>query len=228
VLWGERDVIPVNTLAAFDVPAAAPWVNVRHGAPVLASETRAVAASLPWDDADPTPLVLVSYSTVSEQRSPEKLQRTLDALADLPVHVVVTTGGIVEPDELDAPANAYLMSFADHGPLLDRAALLMGPGGHGTTMRCLAQGVPLVLSAAKALDQAGTCATVQEWGAGCALHADADAAGIRATVQDVLADPAYREEARRRATALAGLNGAALAADSYEALLAPALARAGM
>jgi hypothetical protein len=45
----------------------------------------------------------MSFSTGFEQRSAEKLQRGLDALADLPVHVVATTGGIVEPHEFAVP-----------------------------------------------------------------------------------------------------------------------------
>jgi UDP:flavonoid glycosyltransferase YjiC (YdhE family) len=57
---------------------------------------------------DPTPVVLLSFSTVPEQRSPAMLQCALDALGHLPVHVVATTGGIVDPKELTAPANAHL------------------------------------------------------------------------------------------------------------------------
>jgi hypothetical protein len=53
------------------------------------------------------------------------------------VHVVATTGGIVEPAELTAPGNAWLTPFANHEQLLERAAVVVGHGGHGTTMRAL-------------------------------------------------------------------------------------------
>jgi len=79
--------------------------HVVHGAPVLRWNHGSTRA-LPWESSDPTPLVLLSFSTVAEQRSPEMLQRALDALATLPVHVVATTGAIVEPTELAIPANA--------------------------------------------------------------------------------------------------------------------------
>jgi UDP:flavonoid glycosyltransferase YjiC (YdhE family) len=75
--------------------------------------------------ADPTPLVLVSFSTVTEQRMPQHLQRTLDALAELPVRVVATTGAIVDPAELRVPGNAHAVAFAAHGPLMQRAALVV-------------------------------------------------------------------------------------------------------
>ena len=76
---------------------------MRHVGPVLEDEKVAVATALPWAADDATLLVLMSFSTGFEQRSAEKLQRGLDALADLPVHVVATTGGIVEPQELAVP-----------------------------------------------------------------------------------------------------------------------------
>ena len=68
VLWGDRDLVHVNTLAALDGPAPEGAVAVHHGAPVLASESRAASVDLPWDGDDPTPLVLLSFSTVPEQR----------------------------------------------------------------------------------------------------------------------------------------------------------------
>jgi hypothetical protein len=59
--------------------------------------------SLPWREDNPTPLVLLRFSSVEVQRSPTMLRRGLDALAVPPVRVVVTTGDIVDPAELSAP-----------------------------------------------------------------------------------------------------------------------------
>jgi UDP:flavonoid glycosyltransferase YjiC (YdhE family) len=74
---------------------------------------------LPWAADDPTPLVLVSFSTGFEQRNVDKVQR---ALADLPVHVVATTGGIVSPNELASSENAVVLNYAAHDPIIRRAA----------------------------------------------------------------------------------------------------------
>jgi UDP:flavonoid glycosyltransferase YjiC (YdhE family) len=218
-LWGEREVFHVNTLKAFDGDPATTWTNVVHGAPVLTSEGRAAPADLPWDAEDPTPLVLLSFSTVSEQGSPDMLQRSLDALGGLPVHIVATTGGVVDPGELAAPANAYIVPFADHDALMERASLVVGHGGHGTTMRALRHGLPIVGIPAMLSDQVPITQLIEEWKVGRALPLDADVTQIRAAAQDVLGNPAFRAQAGRRSHAFAGLDGAQLAASSVESLL---------
>jgi UDP:flavonoid glycosyltransferase YjiC (YdhE family) len=217
VLWGSRDVLHVNTLAAFDGEPTVGWENVVHGAPVLCSERRAALVDVPWPD-DGVPVVLLSFSTVPEQRDPSALQRALDGLASLPVRVMATTGALVDPAELDVPANAWVVPFADHDRLMDRATMVVGHGGHGTTMRALRHGLPLVGMPAKGGDQARNLALVQEWGAGLALSPDADAEALRAGVERVLADPCFAAEARRRSEAFAG-DGAPLAADTVERVL---------
>ena len=219
VLWGERDRLHVNTLAAFDGPPAQSWPNVVHGAPVLTTEARAVPVELPWADDDPTPIVLLSFSTVPEQRNVDSLQRALDALAPLPVHVVATTGDVVDPAELTAPANAHLLPFADHDQLMDRATLVLGHGGHGTTMRALRHGLPIVGMPAKGADQVPITQLLERWHVGKALPGDASADDLRAAVETVLDDPTYAEEAAERAVALAGPDGAVPAADSVEAVM---------
>ncbi len=219
VLWGERDLLHVNTLGAFDGDSATAWPHVVHGAPVLTTERRAVPVELPWAVDDPTPIVLLSFSTVPEQRSPEMLQRALDAIAPLPVHVVATTGGTVDPQELAGPANTHLLEFADHDALMRRASRVVGHGGHGTAMRTLRSGLPFVGIPAKGSDQIPITQLLDQWGVGRALPGDADITQIRATAEQVLADPSYRNEAIQRSHAFDGMDGAQLAATSLESLL---------
>jgi MGT family glycosyltransferase len=218
-LWRPRERIISTSLAAFDAPPAPGWEMVRHAGPVLEDEKFAAPTTLPWPDADPTPLVLVSFSTGFEQRNVDKVQRALDALAELPVHVVATTGGIVAPNELAAPANALVLNYAAHDPIIRRAALVVTHGGHGTAMRALRHGVPMVVIPGLAGDQPFVAAAVQEWGAGLALPGDADVAAIRAAAQEILSVVSYRSAARQRSAVLAGVDGAANAADVVEALL---------
>ncbi len=144
------------------------------------------------------------------------LQRAIDALAPLPVHIVATTGGIVDPAELAAPPNAHLIDFADHDALTARATLVVGHGGHGTTMRALFHGLPIVGIPAKGADQAPITQLFEQWKVGRALPGDADPAQIRAAVQDVLDNPIFRDEAAQRALAFTGVDGAARAASSIE------------
>lgn len=219
VLWGQRETLHVNTLSVFDSPSLTGWGNVVHGAPVLTVESRAAAPTLPWLADDPTPLVLLSFSTVPEQRGPQMLQRALDALAPLPVHVVATTGAIVDPGELHGPQNSHLLAFADHEQLMARAAFVVGHGGHGTAMRALRHGLPLIGIPAGGVDQVVVTEVIDEWGAGRALGPDPSEAQIRAAAAEVLSVGRYRKRAARLAVELAGTDGAARAADSVESIL---------
>lgn len=224
-LWGGRDLVHSNSLADFDLPTESPLKNLRHGAPVLEQEPRAVPVTLPWAENDPTPLVLLSFSTVTEQRSPEKLQRALDALEALPVHVVATTGDIVDPALLSPPVNAVVLRFASHDLLLPRARFVVTHGGHGTAMRCLRAGRPMVCIPGLAADQPFVGAMVQEFGAGRTLPGDASMEDMHAAALAVLEGPAYAAAAARLSKQLVGTDGAAEAADAVESLL-PAATRA--
>lgn len=221
-LWGSADALHVNTLAEFDTEPAAPWPNALHGGPVLELDAR----SEPLEAAvEALPLVVVSFSTAAAQSSPGKLQRTLDALDGAPVRVVATVGA-VDPGTLRVPANAVAVRFADHARLMRSADVVVTHGGHGTAMRALSHGVPLVCLTGRAADQEGVAALdqprvaafVEERGAGRSLPADADPATIGDAVLGVLADPTVRAAAERLAVPLRAADGAALAADRLEGL----------
>ena len=224
-LWRRPARLITTSFAAFDAPEAPGFAHVRHAGPVLEDEAVAVPAALPWPADDATPLALVSFSTGFEQRNVDKIQRALDALAPLPVHVVATTGGIVETEELAVPENAVALRYAAHDPILARAALAVTHGGHGTAMRALRAGVPMVVIPGLAGDQPFVAAAIQEWGCGHALPGDADVAAIRAAAEAVLATPFHRLNAQLRSRAFAGHDGAGAAADEVEALLADGMVR---
>jgi MGT family glycosyltransferase len=192
---------------------------VRHVGPVLEDEKFALPTPLPWPESDPTPLVLVSFSTGFEQRNVDKVQRALDALAELPVHVVATTGGVVAPNELACPSNAIVLNYAAHDPIIRRAALVMTHGGHGTAMRSLMHGVPMVVIPGLAGDQPFVAKAIAEFGAGIALTGDATADAMRAAAKQILTQASFRESAQDRAEALIGVDGAANAANELEALM---------
>lgn len=218
-LWRPHERVISTSLEEFDAPASPGWDMVRHTGPVFEGGDFERQTTLPWAENDPTPLVMVSFSTAFEQRDVPKLQRSLDALAGLPVHIVVTTGGIVAPNELTAPNNAVVLEYAAHDPIIRRAALVVTHGGYGTVMRALRHGVPMVIVTGITNDQPFVAAAVQEWGIGRALLGDASVQAIRAETQEVLSTSLYRDNARRRSVALAGVDGAANAADEIEALL---------
>ncbi|HEY0374121.1 MAG TPA: nucleotide disphospho-sugar-binding domain-containing protein [Amnibacterium sp.] len=165
------------------------------------------------------PTVLLSLSTISYPGMRAALQRVLDALGDLPVQVEVTTGPTIRGSALRVPANATVHEFADHGALLARASVLVGHGGHATTVRALAHGVPvLVLPMHPMLDQPIVGREVAASGAGLAAPKSASPERIRAAVTRLLGEPAFGAAARTIGTAMVARDGAAVAADELERL----------
>jgi MGT family glycosyltransferase len=175
-----------------------------------------------WLEEDDRPLVLVTTS--SEFQEDARLARcALGALADAPVRVVVTLPS-VDPRALEVPANARVLAFAPHTPLLDRAACAVTHGGMGATQKALARGVP-VCAVPFARDQFEVARRVEVAGAGTRLPARRlSPARLRAKVLEAIA---RREGARRVADAYAAAGGPRAAADAFEEVLlsrSPALA----
>ncbi|MGH3632923.1 MAG: glycosyltransferase [Mycobacterium sp.] len=87
--------------------------------------------------------LIVLVSTSSERQNDLSLALTaMDALADEPVHVVVTllTG---VPDGIRVPVNATVAQFVPHRAVLDQAVCAVTHGGMGSTQKALARGVPV-------------------------------------------------------------------------------------
>ena len=112
----------------------------------------------------------------------------------------MTTGPAIDPGELVAAGNVRVVRSAPHGPLIDQAAAVVTHCGHGTTLKSLAAGVPMVCIP-MGRDQDDTAARVVHHGAGVRLSPTASAGAIRAAVTKVLERervPGRRQEARDR------------------------------
>lgn len=214
-LWKAQDHILVTSAGDLDDAPLPGWDHVQHVGPVLDNETVAKEVDLPWPDADDTPLVLLSLST-TELASAERLQTALEALGDLPVKVFATSSPQIDPASLNVPGNAHVERYAAHDPILARAALTVTHGGHGTMMRALRHGVPMVIIPGMPHDQVPNGALMEKHGAGIKLAGDADAAAIRAAAQSILSDMAFRDAAATLRDVVAPLNGAPTAAAALE------------
>jgi MGT family glycosyltransferase len=220
-LWLGADKILVTTLAEFDRPPndSAYSDLVVHVGPVLDMESHAAPAPLPWAIEDPTPVILLSLSTQPEQRALEVFQKTLDALGLLPVYVIATTAGIIRPEELNVPSNAVVLQYVDHESVMKRASLVITHGGHGTAMRALRHGVPLVFMPGIAPDQPIVAAACAELGVGRVIPADADVNKLRSLVVDSLNTTDYFARASGLAGLLQGNNAAKAAASELQRML---------
>jgi UDP:flavonoid glycosyltransferase YjiC (YdhE family) len=101
----------------------------------------------------------------------------------------------VDPASLPCPPNVHLCASAPHSELLKEAAAVVTHCGHGTVIRALAAGLPMVCMP-MGRDQNDNAARVVARGAGVRLKPSASADAIRKSVREVLESPRYRENAR--------------------------------
>jgi MGT family glycosyltransferase len=182
----------VQTSADFDFPWRLP-ASVHYVGAVLDDPVWAQTSWMP--PAGDAPLVLVGLSSTFQDQV-GCLQRVLDALGTLEVRGVMTAGPAVDAAELDPPANVAILERAPHQHILRHAALLVTHGGHGTAMKGLAAGVPMVLLP-HGRDQGDTATRVTMRGAGIALKRTAPSSTIAAAVRRVLQNGSYRTAAQR-------------------------------
>ncbi len=217
----HANAVLVLTSPSFDFATPHLPSNVRYVGPQLDDPGWAGRWVGRWDDDahDARPLVLVGLSSVHQDQA-ETLERICAALGRLPVRGLVTTGRAVDPAAVSAPANVDVIRAAPHSLVLRRAAAVVTHAGHGTVMRSLAAGVPLVCLP-MGRDQKDDTVRVLRLGAGVRVRSSAPPEQIAAAVVRVLEDERYAVAARGFAAVLAEeARTRPLAADEAEALLA--------
>jgi len=220
-LWMVQDKLISTTLKSLDdVPGVLGQSHkLRHVGPVLERERHGVKVKLPWVDDPSVPLVLVSFSTMPEQGSVKKFQNAIDALSNLPVRGVVSVGDSVDSAALRATQNVAVFATVDHDDLMSQSSLVLTHGGHGTFMRALKNGLPMVVVPGLGGDQPINAAAAEDWKVGRALPGDAMAEMMCEAVRLVLGSKSYREQAVAISAQLAKADGAGKAADEIELLL---------
>lgn len=195
--WWQASPEPQLTLspAALDGGPAAPGLVGRFRVPARLAEA---ASSLDgWGDPE-QPLVYVSFGTEVPSPArpyfPELYRRVIDALAELPVRLLVTIGDRRDPSELGAvPSSVRVERWVPGAAALREAAVMVGHGGAGSVLGAFAAGVPMALIPLFA-DQPLNARSVAELGAGVVLDERADTA---AAVAGILGEARFRAAARR-------------------------------
>jgi UDP:flavonoid glycosyltransferase YjiC (YdhE family) len=153
---------------------------------------------LPYPDielpAGDAPLVLVAPSTAKDPDG--GLVRTaLESLAGEPVRVIATTNRTELEAPIDVPDNAVLVDWLSYSQVMPQAALVICHGGHGTAMRALGAGVP-VLCCPIAGDMAENAIRVAWAGAGLSLPWRLCRPGpLRWAARRILGDPGFEQRA---------------------------------
>ena len=199
--------------AALDEGAAAAPEQTHRFAPEIAA-TDGPPPLDEWFDGSADPLVLVSFGSVAGAEHmpfyPDVYRAAIDALAPLPVRLLVTIGAARDPDALGPlPPNVRVEEWVAQDDVLPLVDVAVMHGGYGSTLGALSHRVPLAVLPLFSSDQFANARAVARTGAGTALGADPGMRPVLAppapeviaqlgpAVDAMLGDPSYGREAQR-------------------------------
>jgi UDP:flavonoid glycosyltransferase YjiC (YdhE family) len=206
------------TSEAFDFPNPQKPAYIRYVGPDLATPAWGGDWKSPWARDDLRPLVLVALSTTFMGQKPQ-IQALLDAVAGLDVRALVTLGPAMAGASFRAPSNAVIVDAAPHDAVMSEASVVATHCGHGTVMRALAHGLPM-LCLPMGRDQNDNAARVAARGAGLRLDPGASAGEFRAALARLLAEPSFAANARKLGRAIASAEPPDALAETLEAFVA--------
>jgi UDP:flavonoid glycosyltransferase YjiC (YdhE family) len=181
--------------------------NVRYVGPAF--EHHDAVWSSPWAAGADRPLLVISLST-SYMRQEDLAARLLAAVADLPVHALLTAGPALDTSGLTPGPNTIVVPFVAHREVFPHASLVVSHAGWGTINAALSCGVPMVCVPC-GRDQPDGARRVEDVGAGVVVRKTASATRLRGAIARALADDGLRQGAARMADALGRQDGADVA-----------------
>ena len=222
-LLAEADRVLALVPPGFDEPGPLP-ANTSYTGPISRpvpqrSSAEPGAPDLGLLTSPGDPWVLLSLST-TRQGQAEALPRMLAATASLPVRVLLTLGGVLPADAVDAPPNVTVCDFVPHERVLPHMAAVISHGGLSTIMASLTAGIP-ILCIPQGREQPINAARVAACRCGRVAPPASTAGEIAAAIEGLLGDGPSRAAARRFAAAIAALGAGERAADEVESLVGP-------
>jgi UDP:flavonoid glycosyltransferase YjiC (YdhE family) len=177
---------------------------------------------------DDRPLVYVTFGSAVPQSDffPSLYREAIEALAPLPVRLLVTVGRDRDPADIGpVPANVRVERWVPQADLMPHVAAMVCHGGSGTVTMGLAGGVPMAVVPLFA-DQPWNAERVDAVGAGIALGGGPEAAiaGLREAVVRLTGDPSYRATSQRIAAEMRALAPVDAAVGIVRGLLVDSLA----
>jgi UDP:flavonoid glycosyltransferase YjiC (YdhE family) len=216
-------------------PAAPTPRRTHRFRPTPPATSGAALSQADWWPGNDDPLVYLTFGSVTAGAHlpyfPALYRAAIDALAPLPVRLLVTIGDDRDIAELGPlPVNVHVERWVPQNAIAPHAAAIVAHGGYGSTLGALAQGVPLVVLPLFSTDQWVNAQAVARVGAGVSLDGERDVravlglpgAGVIAeltgAVRRVLEDDGYRRGARAVAGAVDALPPIDAAVDALEAV----------
>lgn len=187
----SRQLAIVATFPQLEYPRHDRDPSVRVTGPLLWEQVHGEVAEPPPGD---EPLILIAPST-SQDPDHRMLRAALQGLAGEPVRVLATTNRRAPTTPLPTPANARIVDWLSYARSIPGCAAVICHAGHGTVVRSLACGVP-VIGCPEAGDMAENAARLSWSGTGISLPRRlVTPRGVRLAVRKLLADPGYGERA---------------------------------
>jgi UDP:flavonoid glycosyltransferase YjiC (YdhE family) len=190
------DLLQVLTFGDFvlyaDPPEMVPMRELPANHQFLGAIPWSAPGTMPADWASARNPVYVTMGSSGDSRC---VPVVLEALADLPVEVLLATANRTQPPSL--PANARAVPFVDGKAACERASLVIHNGGSSTGYQALMSGTP-VLGIPSNLDQYLASERMYAEGAGLTLRSGSLTEGkVRSAVEQMLKDAQFRNNAER-------------------------------
>jgi zeaxanthin glucosyltransferase len=203
---------------SFEFPRKRLPANFHFVGPLHDLKTRP-HTEFPWERLDGRPILYASMGTLMNQ-SDGVFRIILEASEALDVQLVLTLGGKLDPaSRSGVRGNAVIVKYAPQLEVLKRASICITAGGLNTINEALANGVPLV-AIPITNDEPAAAARIEWSGVGRSVHINRlTVARLRTAIGQVLAEPSYRENARRLQREIAGLNSLERASEVIESVL---------
>ena len=177
-------------------------------------------AAFPFERLTGQPLIYASLGTLQNRLLP-MFQMIAEACQDLDVQLVMALGGGNTPDTLsNLPGSPIVVGYAPQLDLLPRATLTITHAGMNTVLESLSNGVPMV-AIPITNDQPGVAARIAWTGTGeCILPSRLNTSRLRSTIQTVLTQGSYKNNAVRLQHAIQQAGGTRRAVDIIEKAIA--------
>ncbi|HEV2372328.1 MAG TPA: macrolide family glycosyltransferase [Streptosporangiaceae bacterium] len=158
------------------------------------------------------PLVLMSMGTAHDRGS-QFFRACALAMADLPIRLLLVTGGCVDLAELqDLPGNVEVKEWIDYAATLGRADVFVTHGGINGVMEALHYAVPVVVIPDR-MEQIANAERVVELGVGVRVSKVGE---LRDAVLGVLSGNEIRKRLGEMRAAVRSAGGPSAAADAIE------------
>jgi zeaxanthin glucosyltransferase len=204
---------------AFDFETSSRPSHFHHTGPFHDGKGRDTT-DFPWEQLTGAPLVYASMGTILNGRV-DVFRTIVAALSKNPgVQLVLSVGDRTNPKDLGpVPKNSIIMQRSPQLEVLKHASVCITHSGLNTVLESLTQGVPQV-AIPVTFDQPGVAARIAYHKTGVVTSLDKlTPEHLSDLLNQVLEDPAYRNNARRMQMAISEANGLSVAADLVDRTL---------